>query len=466
MPSTGGDVTLTVYNGGDALKVSWNGAEMKDAKLEKGAGGGLRVTLPVPAGVGSRGHKLKLHNAASGFTTTIPTAYAPPSILRASSLKTEGGDILILGANFGSDASAIRVSVDGQACEAVELKAAHSKIHAHAPPGVGISTLRVQVADQSCDADALHAAPEVLVVEPPDVDLSGGVIELVGKSFGTDASRIQVLLPDVAAEATNIVVVEPHTRIQCTLPAIPGGVQAGEEVRLRVLVAGVHSLTPATVVYCPPQGVPATTSRPAYVPKRSNAKVQAAAAAAPYADLFATALPVERRKGTAGAGAPAVSSPVAKGSPAQKGGKAAASPAVRVGGTLSGNGPTLSIASPSKWVNTENCEVCRKEFGLSLRRHHCRICGACVCNDCSPHTLQLSPARPPVRVCSRCHLRVGLLNQMTTVIDTIYTIRKVLPASMYDTFKAEIIEAVTADTTGSGAAAAAAALSSPKTPRS
>lgn len=59
-----------------------------------------------------------------------------------------------------------------------------------------------------------------------------------------------------------------------------------------------------------------------------------------------------------------------------------------------------------------------------------------------------------MRVCTRCHLRVGLLNQMTQVIDSIRTISKVLPPSMTQFFRGEVIEAV-------GAAEAAPAALKP-----
>ena len=58
---------------------------------------------------------------------------------------------------------------------------------------------------------------------------------------------------------------------------------------------------------------------------------------------------------------------------------------------------------------------------------------------CSPHTLQFSAAKPAVRVCSRCYLRVDLLNSMSAVVDGITKIRASLPPAMFDYFKHEVL---------------------------
>jgi hypothetical protein len=55
------------------------------------------------------------------------------------------------------------------------------------------------------------------------------------------------------------------------------------------------------------------------------------------------------------------------------------------------------------WVPDESvtaCNVCRKEFSLLRRRHHCRMCGAVVCAKCSHHPRGK-------RICSNCKLGSG-----------------------------------------------------------
>mmetsp|Transcript_24332 Transcript_24332/g.34889 ORF Transcript_24332/g.34889 Transcript_24332/m.34889 type:complete len:283 (-) Transcript_24332:132-980(-) len=62
------------------------------------------------------------------------------------------------------------------------------------------------------------------------------------------------------------------------------------------------------------------------------------------------------------------------------------------------------------WVpdtSTAFCMVCRKDFSLLVRRHHCRKCGRVVCKECAP----IKNTRPifeigfkdPVRHCKECY---------------------------------------------------------------
>ncbi|XP_039963774.1 RUN and FYVE domain-containing protein 2 isoform X4 [Bactrocera tryoni] len=75
----------------------------------------------------------------------------------------------------------------------------------------------------------------------------------------------------------------------------------------------------------------------------------------------------------------------------------------------------LSLQSPSEvgsagiWAPDSiatHCTACKKEFGLTRRKHHCRSCGDIFCNTCSEHTLPLlndqGQLGKPVRVCYRC----------------------------------------------------------------
>jgi hypothetical protein len=54
------------------------------------------------------------------------------------------------------------------------------------------------------------------------------------------------------------------------------------------------------------------------------------------------------------------------------------------------------------------CQSCQEAFGLFTRRHHCRACGRCVCDRCSPNQLLLAylAYRKPQRVCTECERRL------------------------------------------------------------
>lgn len=59
----------------------------------------------------------------------------------------------------------------------------------------------------------------------------------------------------------------------------------------------------------------------------------------------------------------------------------------------------------SHWIPdnvTEICMECSKLFNNFRRKHHCRICGKCVCNKCSPHFIILKNTTVPVRCCTAC----------------------------------------------------------------
>ena len=70
------------------------------------------------------------------------------------------------------------------------------------------------------------------------------------------------------------------------------------------------------------------------------------------------------------------------------------------------------MSSPlPEWTHnsTEQCERCATYFTLIKRRHHCRKCGAIICQACSSNELLLpgTPYKDPVRVCDGCFLRTS-----------------------------------------------------------
>jgi hypothetical protein len=383
-------------------------------------------------------------------------AYAAPSVLRISPLSTEGGEVQIMGENLGTAASAedgaLRVTFDGVPATGVSVTQDHKKVRCFAPAGVGSVRVRAVLAGQASEEhEAFFGAPEVHSLDPPDLDLGGGDMVLTGANFGALEGRIRVLLPDVGGEVASVQLLEAHRKLRVTVPPIPSGSRAGEPLRMRVVVAGLQAAMPVDLVYSPPGGVAASEGRPAYITRR-RVLGELAPGQTPLAGIFAAPLAIEgggRRGGGGGGGTPAKGGngeQLSRGSSAAKGAAAPsplAAPVVR--GPLSGEGPTLSITPQSKWQpDTELCTICTRDFNLSRRRHHCRVCGSCVCASCSPFELRLSSNQPTVRICSRCNLRVGLLTSMTACLDAIEGAKKILgpDTELFAFFREEVIKCV------------------------
>lgn len=62
------------------------------------------------------------------------------------------------------------------------------------------------------------------------------------------------------------------------------------------------------------------------------------------------------------------------------------------------------VVLPPRWEEADQCRICHKHFGSFTREHHCRRCGAAVCNTCSPQRLRLPQLglTDRVRVCVPC----------------------------------------------------------------
>merc|ERR1719454_1806224 len=59
----------------------------------------------------------------------------------------------------------------------------------------------------------------------------------------------------------------------------------------------------------------------------------------------------------------------------------------------------------AEWqVNTPNCSICNVALGKRRLkpRHHCRVCGKCVCSKCSPNFISLPHTPGTHRACKLC----------------------------------------------------------------
>lgn len=64
---------------------------------------------------------------------------------------------------------------------------------------------------------------------------------------------------------------------------------------------------------------------------------------------------------------------------------------------------SAQMAPPRVWEeDTEACRICDAAFCGLNRRHHCRICGRCICSSCSSCTVKFSDEKTLQRVCTVC----------------------------------------------------------------
>jgi hypothetical protein len=81
------------------------------------------------------------------------------------------------------------------------------------------------------------------------------------------------------------------------------------------------------------------------------------------------------------------------------------------------------VLNPVKWQPdeaTDTCALCRTDFGILVRKHHCRNCGFVVCDACSPFRMALPHLnlRRPERVCSKCRAALAKPSAPATPISS------------------------------------------------
>ena len=64
------------------------------------------------------------------------------------------------------------------------------------------------------------------------------------------------------------------------------------------------------------------------------------------------------------------------------------------------------VSGKEAWTKDKEaryCEECNRRFTAYHRRHHCRLCGHCICSGCSKRRAVVEGmGNKPVRVCDRC----------------------------------------------------------------
>ncbi|KAI8326181.1 hypothetical protein GQ54DRAFT_294882 [Martensiomyces pterosporus] len=75
---------------------------------------------------------------------------------------------------------------------------------------------------------------------------------------------------------------------------------------------------------------------------------------------------------------------------------------------LASGAAMVDTASAPEWEDSALCQRCRTSFTFTNRKHHCRHCGKCFCQDCSSNNTPIPKFAiyDPVRVCHGCYLRL------------------------------------------------------------
>jgi len=77
---------------------------------------------------------------------------------------------------------------------------------------------------------------------------------------------------------------------------------------------------------------------------------------------------------------------------------------------MQNSNPDLQACSKLEWEpNATECRRCNRRFSVRLWTHHCRLCGRCVCEECSPHRVELVGKRGLHRACRDCVARGNLV---------------------------------------------------------
>ena len=60
-----------------------------------------------------------------------------------------------------------------------------------------------------------------------------------------------------------------------------------------------------------------------------------------------------------------------------------------------------------RWYDSEHCMLCKMEFGIFKRKHHCRRCGRCCCSECTQNKRMLSKSDKSIfRICDLCDTKI------------------------------------------------------------
>ena len=76
----------------------------------------------------------------------------------------------------------------------------------------------------------------------------------------------------------------------------------------------------------------------------------------------------------------------------------------------------LETNLPPPWRDSDYCHRCRDAFTTFNRKHHCRGCGGCYCQNCSSKVTEIPKLgiEKLVRVCDSCYDKIGIASTTST----------------------------------------------------
>jgi hypothetical protein len=166
------------------------------------------------------------------------------SVITPESLTTSGGDIVITGSNFGTNALGdATVTVGGEDCAVNPAQHTHSLLRCSVPAGQGVSLqVVVTVAGQDSNVRFFgYSNPVVDSISPSQGPTSGQfTLTLTGSSFGLVGGSVQVGSSDCS------ITLQEHTMVKCTA-------SSGEGSNDVVYTLGTQISNVVTFTYAPPE---------------------------------------------------------------------------------------------------------------------------------------------------------------------------------------------------------------------
>ncbi|PRP76898.1 outer membrane autotransporter barrel domain-containing protein [Planoprotostelium fungivorum] len=147
--------------------------------------------------------------------------FFPPSVYSVTMAPTTGGMVVVDGQNFGTDPTAINVTVNGLNLP-VNLLVNHTKLTFNAPNGTLSSSFNLTVQGQTVTSSVSYLSPNVTLVTNPNT--SGTNITIRGSNFGSISGLISVVFPSASGDITvnDVTILRAHTVISCIAPSGTG----------------------------------------------------------------------------------------------------------------------------------------------------------------------------------------------------------------------------------------------------